>query len=561
MEIFFADSAKSLLHVTLPPDALLRAPPPSHKHNSCCVNKMVLDVLLSWPALILLLALLVYLLDLPRTVYAKHRDLKLIQAIRTPALFKKHWFYWILGDIPAVYVQDEKLILSSVRETNKPENKNVNMAKVWLGPFVVTLHISHSKLVKELLKEPKSELAYDMLRPWLGEGLLIAEGNKWFKNRRLLTPAFHFEILKGYVPVYNECLAVLLKKWSKSAFDDEPVKLFDSLCPLSLDIILRCAFSFKSDCQTTEVKHPYVTACSELVHLCADRIMNPLYLIDWLYWRLPHGRKTKRLCDYVHKHSEDIISQRKRDLEDILHGNMSNDALFKEVSKTRKYLDFLDILLTAVDEEGKGMGDLEIRNEVDTFMFEGHDTTTSAMSWTLYCLAQHPEHQDKVREELRSVLMGREWLEYEDLKELKYTSWCIKEAMRLYPPVFFFFRKTTSEVKMNNRLVPKGVTVAVETLLIHRNGNIWERPNEYDPLRFQPENFEKHGPYDYIPFSAGHRNCIGQNFAMNEMKVVIGTIVNHFVLKVDKTHVVEIVPKVILRTKNDIKLLLEPAPA
>ena len=525
---------------------------------------IMLDFLLSWPALLVLLAVLVYTLDLPRVIYTQHRNLKKIRAIPTPqSLPNNHWLhsvlYWVLGDIPAVYKQNEELILSSIEEMNRPDRKNYRIGKIWVGPFIVTLHINHSSCVKELLKEPKSDIAYNMLRPWLGEGLLIAEGNKWFRNRRLLTPAFHFDILKGYVPVYNECLAVLLKKWSKAALDGQPVKLFDTLCPMTLDTLLRCTFSFKSDCQTSTVKHPYVIACSELVHLSSDRIMNPLYLIDWLYWHLPHGKKMKRLCDLVHKHSEDIISQRKLDLEHILRAKVTNEDLFKEVSKTRKYLDFLDILLTAVDDDGKGMEDLEIRNEVDTFMFEGHDTTTSALSWTLYCLAQHPEHQDKVREEVRSVLMGRDQLEYDDLKELKYTSWCIKEGMRLYPPVFFFFRKTTDDVQINGLCVPKGYTVAIDTLLIHRNINIWERPLEFDPLRFHPSNIEKHSPYDYIPFSAGHRNCIGQNFAMNEMKVVIGTIVNRFVLKVDETHKVEMVPKVVLRTANDIKLLIKPS--
>lgn len=519
--------------------------------------EMVLSIL-SWPALLALLLVFVVLLDLPRKAYRHYRTLKLLRAIPSPGNFPPDSCHWLLGHLPVVYKQDEALLLSSVEAMNKPENKDNNLAKIWLGPVIATIHISHSKILRQLLKEPKSKLAYNMLVPWLGKGLLIAEGDKWFKNRRLLTPAFHYGILKGYIPVYTDCLSVLLSRWSVSASKKEPVKLFDSLSCMSLDIILQCAFSFKSDCQSANVRHPYVSACSELVHLCSDRIMNPLYVIDWLYWLTPHGRKTSRLCNFVHRHAENIITERKVALQSVLSGSATDDALRKEVSKTRKYLDFLDILLTAKDDNGNGMSNLEVRNEVDTFMFEGHDTTTSGMSWTLYCLAQHPEHQDKVREEVRNVLMGREWLEYDDLKELKYTSWCIKEAMRLYPPVFYFFRKTTDDVQLNDLLIPKGITIAIETFLIHRNIHIWERPNEYDPLRFQPANMEKRGPYDYIPFSAGSRNCIGQIFAMNEMKVVIGTIVNRFVLKVDETHKVEIVPRVVLRTKYDIKVLLEP---
>ena len=486
-------------------------------------------------------------------MYELHRRFKLLRAIPEPTPNSCHW---LLGHIPTVYKQDEKLLLSVVEEVNKPENRNRSLAKLWIGPFIATIHISHSKVLKQLLKEPKSELIYNMLVPWLGEGLLISKGEKWLRNRRLLTPAFHYGILKGYVPVYNECLDVLLSKWSRFASSKEPVKLFESFSSLSLDIIMQCAFSFKSDCQSGRQQHPYVLACGELTYHVSTRILNPLYVIDWLYRLTPHWRRMKQLCNVVHHHAENIIAERKEALKNI-NGNVTADVLEKKLSETQAHLDFLDILLMARDEEGEGMSDLEIRDEVDVFMFGGHDTTTTAMSWTLYCLAKHPEHQDKVREEVQSVLMGRERLEYDDLKELKYTTWCIKEAMRLYPPAHYFFRTATEDLKLDNHLIPKGTTIGVHPFVIHRNAHIWDRPEEYDPLRFQPANVEKRGPYDYIPFSAGSRNCIGQNFAMNEMKVVVGTIVSQFSLRLDPTHKVEMVPKMTLVAKNDIKMMLE----
>ena len=191
-------------------------------------------------------------------------------------------------------------------------------------------------------------------------------------------------------------------------------------------------------------------------------------------------------------------------------------------------------------------------------MFEGHDTTTSGISWTLYCLAQYPEHQEKVREEVRNVLMGREWLEYDDLKELKYTQWVIKEAMRLYPPVFQIFREPAEDVELNGHLIPKGMHISITIRIIQRHPDIWENPNEFDPLRFHPSNVEGRDALAYMPFSAGPRNCIGQNFAMNEERVVVASIVHRFRVSLEEGHKVEIVPKVILRTKDDIKVNLEP---
>ena len=369
----------------------------------------------------------------------------------------------------------------------------------------------------------------------------------------------HF-ILK---PVYNSCLEVMLQKWTVSVSKNEPVKLFETVSLLSLDIILQCAFSNKSDCQTLSRKHPYTNAVYDLVQLCTDRYMNPLYHTDWIYFLTPSGRKMNRACQIVHEYALRVINERKKTLGldkkgDKFQKDSENKELFQEVSKTRKYLDFLDILLTSVDENDKGLTADEIRSEVDTFMFAGHDTTTSGISWTLYCLAKYPEHQEKVREEVRNVLMGREWLEYDDLKDLKYTQWCIKEAMRLYPPVFQFYRTLLEDVEVDGYLIPKGVQVIIAPHVIHRNPDVWENPNEYDPLRFNPNNIEKRHPYAYIPFSAGYRNCIGQNFAMNEEKLVVASIINRYALSLDEHHEVKIILTIILRTVNDIKIRLAP---
>jgi cytochrome P450 len=251
-----------------------------------------------------------------------------------------------------------------------------------------------------------------------------------------------------------------------------------------------------------------------------------------------------------------VIRERKKALGIDDAGSKVTGSVLERASKQRKYLDFLDILLTAQDEDGKGLSDLEVRDEADTFMFEGHDTTTSGMSWTLYCLAQHPEHQDKIREEVRNVLMGREWLEYDDLKKLNYTTWCIKEAMRLYPPVFEVIRVTTEDTELDDHVIPKNTIVVISIIQIHRHPDTWENPDEYNPLRFHPSNAEGRHPYAYIPFSAGYRNCIGQNFALNEEKMVIASIIHRFRVTLDDAHEVEIVPRVILRTRNDIKIKL-----
>ena len=503
----------------------------------------------NWASLIVAFILAFLLLfNIPKKVWGFY---KLCKTLRNIPGWPTHWFLGNLHQIKMDHVTVMKL-LSFIQE------KRYKVTKFWLGPFLPMIFITHSDPAGKLLKLPKERQIYSYLLPWLGEGLLIAEGKKWQRNRHLLTPAFHYEILKAYVPVVNSCLEIFIKKWTAAANDGEPVYVFKDVGKLSLDIIMRCAFSTESNCQHSK-EHPYINTVSNILHLADNRFFNILYRSDLIYYLTPEGRRFKQACQEAHNFTESVIRERKKALGLENELNKDGEDVLKRARETRKYLDFLDILLVARDEDRKGLTDLEIRNEADTFMFEGHDTTTSGMSWTLYCLAKHPEHQDKIREEVQNVLMGREWFEYDDLKELKYTQWCIKEAMRLYPPVFMFIRTTTEDTEIESHVIPKGITITMSVIQIHRHPDLWENPNEYNPLNFHPSKAEGRDPYAYIPFSAGYRNCIGQNFALNEMKMVIASIIYRFQVILDEEHEVEMLPKTILHAKNDIKIELNPA--
>ena len=498
-----------------------------------------------------ILLVLAFWLGIPASLYLYYRQLRINKQLDNSGL-PTHWFW---GNVKNM-LDTEK---SFRRWTKRVQETRAKQERLWLGPFEMMVLLYHPETVKKILKEPKDMGLYRLLKPWIGDGLLVSAGQKWFRNRRLLTPAFHYEILKPYVQVSNRCLEIMLDQWRKSAEKKEPVKVFDSISYLTLDILLQCAFSNKSDCQTTRDSASYVKAIYRLVLLVTQRSLSILYQYDFIYWLTADGREMKRSCDLVHEYSKQVVQTRKKalGLEDAGTGRDHNRAL--EIAKRdRKYLDFLDILLTAVDEDGNGLTDTEIMDEVDTFMFEGHDTTTSGISWTLYCLAKYPEHQEKIREEVRNVLMGREWLDYDDLKDLKYTQWCIKEAMRLYPPVPEVFRKLSKDTELDGVVVPQGTSVVVNMVALHHHPDIWENPDEYDPLRFHPSNVDGRDPLAYTPFSAGHRNCIGQNFALNEERVVIATIINRFCISLVPGHHIGPQPLGVLKASKDILFNLEP---
>ena len=462
--------------------------------------------------------------------------------------------HWLLGNLQQCF-PTEKLFYKWIDYIEAERHK---VTRTCLGPSVIMINVHHPDAVKNS-KAPKSDLFYSALLPMLGEGLLVVKGEKWARNRRLLTPAFHFAILKQYVSVYNNCFETFFQKWMDSARCNQSVLVFDTISLLSLDIILKCAFSYSSKCQDVKNKHPYIRAIYELCDLTFMRFLNPLNYYDWIYSLTRSGRRVKHLCNLVHRHAEEVICKRRKALKlDNTATSIERKEVFAAVAKQGRYLDFLDILLSSEDEEGNGLTDIEIRNEVDTFMSGGHHTVTSSIGWTLYCLAKYPEHQEKVREEVRHVLDGRKQLEYDDLKKLQYTQWCIKEAMRLYPPVGDIYREANKDLEVCGYTIPKGAHIAFSTASLHRHPDVWENPHDFDPLRFHSDEVEKRSPYAYMPFSAGPRNCIGQNFAMNEVRVVIASIVHRFNFSLENEDPPDIVPHIILRPKEDIRLKMEP---
>ncbi|BFZ23063.1 hypothetical protein BsWGS_26102 [Bradybaena similaris] len=401
---------------------------------------------------------------------------------------------------------------------------------LWVGPVVPVLMLYHPESIRPVLKssapKPRNKILatpYDMGIHWLGEGLLLANGPGWARNRRLLTPAFHFDTLKSYIDIYNKCSLVLVNRIKNLCSSSQSFDVFDPVGLCSLDVILRCAFSYQSECQT-EKENDYIAAISELTTLWAKRSFQPHYYIEWIYGLTPTGRRFYHLCDKVHAVSDDIIDRRRKQLE-------SGDE--KNKFGSRNIRDFLDTLLTAVDENGNGLSPLEIRNEVDTFLFEGHDTTASGVAWTLYCLSQHPEYQDRIYEEVVEVLGDRQNFTWEDLSRLEFTTMCIKEGLRLDPAVPMIQRKLEEDMEIMGHVIPAGTLVAVAISVLHKNPNIWDQPLEYLPERFHHDKQLHMDPFQFIPFSAGSRNCIGQNFAMNEMKITITHVIRNFKLSCD----------------------------
>ncbi|XP_068095134.1 cytochrome P450 4A12A-like isoform X2 [Hyperolius riggenbachi] len=407
---------------------------------------------------------------------------------------------------------------------------------------------SVSLAVWQCSRDPKDDTAYKFIVPWIGEGLLVLSGPKWFQHRRLLTPGFHYDVLKPYVELMADCTKIMLDKWEVLIPDKKPVELFHHVSLMTLDSIMKCAFSYESNCQT-DSESDYIKAVYQLSNEVDHRFRNLFYHNDLLYSLSPHGFQFRKAQRIAHQHTDKVIKQRK----ELLKCEKELDKISQ-----KRHLDFLDILLCAKDENGQGLSDKDLRAEVDTFMFEGHDTTASGLSWIFYCLAKYPEHQKKCREEIVEVLGDQDTIGWEDLRKILYTTMCIKESLRLYPPVPGIARTLSKPITFcDGRSLPEGSQVIVSIYCINRSPSFWKDPQVFDPLRFSGENSSGRHPHAFLPFSAGARNCIGQNFAINEMKVGVALTLQRFHLLPDPEHEPMKAPKIVLRSLNGIHINLK----
>ena len=221
---------------------------------------------------------------------------------------------------------------------------------------------------------------------------------------------------------------------------------------------------------------------------------------------------------------------------------------------------FMDTLIYQHIKDPISLTQENIREEVDTFMFEGHDTTGWAVTWATYLVGLHPEVQEKIHEELDQVFgldFERDYT-MDDLRALKYLECVVKEALRLYPSVPFYGRTTTKPTEIEGRIVPAGVQVGVMSFIIHRCPRHWPEPEKFKPERFTFENSIGRHPYAFVPFSAGPRNCIGQKFAHLEEKAMLASLFRRFkVTSLVPRDKIRILPAMVLKCQQQLKVQLE----
>ncbi|XP_046463634.1 cytochrome P450 4C1-like [Daphnia pulex] len=465
----------------------------------------------------------------------------------------------LFGSFTELFLEPEGILPHFMKLYKVWSKKSVT--RLWIGPFpMITIGSAEgAEVVLGSNKIIDKGREYNFIQPWLATGLLTSTGSKWHKRRKMLTPTFHFKILEEFIHVINEQSDVLVEKLNEKVGQDFDIFPFITRC--TLDVICETAMGRHVNAQGKS-DSDYVQAVYKVTRIIQARQTRPWLQIEWLFRLLPVGLEQKRCLSILHGFTDQVIRERKLEYklqkakeEKETERIADNDNFIPKKSR----LAFLDLLIEA-SQDGKVLSDLDIREEVDTFMFEGHDTTAAAINWSLFLIGGNPEVQEKVSEELTRVFGESDRpITMADLSELKYLEYCIKEALRLYPSVPIMSRALLEDVTVCGYDIPVGSTLMIVPYIIHRDPTYFPDPESFKPERFFPENIQGRHPYAYVPFSAGPRNCIGQKFAQMEEKIILASVLRRFHVKsLDKADDMPVLAELILRPRDGIRLHLTP---
>jgi cytochrome P450 len=371
--------------------------------------------------------------------------------------------------------------------------------------------------------------ALEGARVFLGNSLLVSEGEEHTRQRRLIQPAFH----RGRIAGYAQVMAARAQQWTDARREGEEIDLAAEMNRLTLAVVGETLFGSAVEAEANEIAESLTVIIENFTKMLLPfwnvlrRLPTPANL------RLRSAQK--RLDETIYR----LIAQRRKDGSD--HG------------------DLLSMLLAAEDAENpqKRLTDVEVRDQAMTIFIAGHETTANAMAWTWHLLARHEAVRVKMKAEIDAVLGPDRLPGLEDAAKLPYTTAVFSESMRLFPPVWVVGRRALEDVVIGDVEVPRRTIVITSQYIIHRDERFWPRATEFLPERWLDEAAkEKRPKFAYFPFGGGGRVCIGEGFAWMEGVLMLAVMARRWRMEAVPGHEVALSPNVTLRPKFGLRMVV-----
>jgi cytochrome P450 len=391
--------------------------------------------------------------------------------------------------------------------------------------------VNDAEYVKRILLDnvanyPKSVTYRNNLRPFLGEGMLISEGEFWKRQRRLAQPAFHLKRLKALAAAMAECAADLGAGWKHG----EVIDVMQAMNAVTMEIVARTLFGADVSADIAEVGEAMAVLQEETGRIRATAFFE----LPEIFTR-PRSRRFREAVATI----DDIV--------------MRIVALRRKSGAVKD--DLLSMLLEARDEEtGQGMTDRQLRDELVTLFLAGHETTAIALTWSFHLLGQTPRAEAMLQKEVDEALGNKAAPDFDDLEKMPYARMVAEESMRLYPPAYVFSRRAAGDDKLGPFDMPAGAHIVISPYALHRRADYWPKPDEFWPERFAPEARADRPKLAYLPFGGGPRVCIGNSFAMMEHAIVLAAVVRRWRLESIPGREVKTEPRITLRPRGGLPM-------
>ena len=398
--------------------------------------------------------------------------------------------------------------------------------------FQDRIFLNHPDYIEQVLviqqaKFHKSELTRRIVGTLLGQGLLLSEGDFWRRQRRLAQPAFHRSRISEYGATMAESAERHIHGWR----DGEQRDLAREMMALTLDVAVRTLFGTTLPNEAQQVGH----SMTFLMRYQLSRQRSPIRIPD--SWPTAHNKRAQRERRYLDSLVYRIIEER------------------QSQAPSNGRSDLLSLLMSAMDEDGTQMTRTQLRDETMTLFLAGHETTAQMLAWTWYLLAENPEAEARLHEELHDVLNGRP-PQQSDFMKLPYLHALMQEALRLYPPAYIIARTSVEQCQIAGYDLAAGSTMLMSQWVMHRDQRYYAEPDRFRPERWLEGLADRLPAGAYFPFGDGPRRCIGQGFAMLEAAIVIATLAQRFRFRLVPGHPVIPEPLITLRPRHGIRMTL-----
>ncbi|MFZ0954920.1 MAG: cytochrome P450 [Candidatus Sulfotelmatobacter sp.] len=377
----------------------------------------------------------------------------------------------------------------------------------------------------------KSEIQKKRMGHFLGKGLLTTEGEPWRTQRRLIQTGFERKQLEVLSSIMQDSLADSLQDFDKQARTG-PVDIYPLMMKITFAMVGKSLFGARLKEEDIGLVSLAISTVQEfMVRQTIQPYLNPWFAVSGelrRHWEM-RSRAFGVLDEYL---------QRRR--------------------KEAPGHDLLQILMDARYSDGQGMPDELVLSESMQLLVAGHETSSNTLSWLLYLLSSRPDCVERVRQEFDAVL-GEKPLSFSDVPKFEFTTRVILEALRLYPPFWMVDRMALADDRAGDVAIPRGSTVVVFIYGVHHAAQYWENPESFDPERFTKGNEKLHTPFAHLPFGAGPRGCIGGNYAMLQILMILSVLLRKYDFHLVPGQTIAARPMVILRPEHGIQMTFTEA--